>query len=509
MPLNHPLAKKKLFIGLLKLGLLMTGATLLVSCSTETDPSIANNNVHQDTVSKPNVIFILVDDMGFGDVGYNGSEIATPNLDQMADAGMQLDRNYVYPICSPTRAGLLTGHNPLNYGIEGPMALDTGMPLDLKIMPEYFKELGYQTFMVGKWHLGLGNTDYWPLSRGFETHYGFLAGSVDYYTHVYSGGLDWQRDGVSLREEGHATDLFTAEAKRVINGRNPDKPFLLYLSYNAPHAPLQTTPKKSGLNEAVAPGNRYVYAEMVTQVDDGIGQVIKELEDEGILENTIVVFSSDNGGSLSLGSSNGDLRGAKGSVFEGGMRVPGVIMWADHIAAGQVLEQPITVQDWLPTLLDAVGSDASRVETPDGQSMWGAIDSGVKVDREKTVFGSGSGRAVFDWPWKLVREGDDGAHQLFNVLEDPYEKNNLAKDQPEILAKLGTVLAAMPNVPTKRSVKVPDGNGADKAKSRKGGAKTKNIEGGTRQPRGANLDYEARAQETRAPWAEAADKRNN
>lgn len=480
--------------------LLIVAANFLVSCSelgeTNTDRSTTNTVAQKDSISQPNVIFILVDDMGFGDVGYNGSEIATPNLDQMARNGMTLNRNYVYPICSPTRAGLLTGHNPLHYGIDGPMSNDTGLPLDLKIMPEYFQELGYQTFMVGKWHLGIGNTDYWPISRGFDSHYGFLGGFIDFYTHVYSGGLDWQREGVSLREEGHATDLFTAEAKRVIDARDPNSPFFLYLSYNAPHSPLQSTPKNSGLNEKVEAGNRYVYAEMVTQLDDGIGQVIEELENQGILENTIVVFSSDNGGSLSLGSNNGDLRGAKGSPWEGGMRVPGLIMWADHIAAGQVLDQQIAIQDWLPTLLDAVGSDSLRTKTPNGQSMWSAIDRGVKIERVPLVLGSGSGKVVFDWPWKLVREGDDGEHQLYNVLEDPYEQKNLAQVQPEILADLGTVLAAMPDVPTRRTIN-EHASSADVSTQK------------TRKSRGRNLDYEAREQETRAPWAEAAARGSN
>ncbi|MEP1422577.1 MAG: arylsulfatase [Erythrobacter sp.] len=474
--------------------LLIAAGNFLAACSvpveTEAGPPIPIASLDRDTVSRPNVIFILVDDMGFGDVGYNGSEIATPNLDQMASAGMTLDRNYVYPICSPTRTGLLTGSNPLDYGIDGPMAADTGMPRDLKIMPEYFKELGYQTFMVGKWHLGKSNTDYWPISRGFDSHYGFLSGFIDFYSHVYAGGLDWQKNGVSLREEGHATDLFTAEAKRVIDTRDTASPFFLYLAYNAPHAPLQTTPEDSGLNSEIKPGNRFVYAEMVTQLDDGIGQLIDELEKQGILENTIVVFSSDNGGSLSLGSSNGDLRGAKGSSFEGGVRVPGLIMWANHIKAGEVLTQQIVVQDWLPTLLDAVGGNSSNLEKLDGQSMWQAIDRGVKIDRAQTILGSSSGRAVFDWPWKLVRMGADGEHQLYNVIDDPYEQEDLAREQPEILAKLAAVLEAMPDVPTRRAVN-------DAAKS------------GSRSARNTAIDYEARAEETRSPWAEAAVRGRN
>lgn len=492
--MNKLITKKIIFVLLIVAAISLV--TYLVFVKTDTNRSTSNTETHINPISQPNVIFILVDDMGFGDVGYNGSEIATPNLDKMARKGMTLNRNYVYPICSPTRASLLTGQNSLYYGIDGPMSDDNGLPIDLKIMPEYFRELGYQTFMVGKWHLGIGNTDYWPISRGFDSHYGFLGGSIDYYTHVYSGGLDWQREGVSLREEGHATDLFTAEAKKIINDRDPNNPFFLYLAYNAPHSPLQTTPKNSGLNEDVTAGNRYVYAEIVTQLDDGIGQIIDALENQGILENTIVVFSSDNGGSLSLGSNNGDLRGGKGSPWEGGMRVPGLIMWANHITVGQVLDQQIFIQDWLTTLLDAVGGESSPLEIKSGQSMWSAISSGIEIERNPLILGSASSKAVYDWPWKLVREGDDGEHQLYNVLEDPYEKENLAQVKPEILTRLETVLAALPNVPTRRTVD-------EKASSDNASIKK------THNTQGRNIDYEAREQETREPWAEAAIKGNN
>lgn len=443
-----------------------------------------------ESPGRPNVVFILVDDMGFGDVGYNGSEIATPNLDQMARAGMQLDRNYVYPICSPTRAGLLTGHNPLDYGIDGPMSDDTGLPLDLKIMPQYFKDLGYQTFLVGKWHLGIGNTDYWPTSRGFDSHYGFLGGWVDFYTHVYAGGLDWSRgDGVSLREEGHATDLFTAEAQRVIRERDPDSPFFLYLAYNAPHSPLQNIPQGTGLNQDVESGHRYVYAEMVSQMDEAVGQVIDALDSQGVLENTIVVFSSDNGGALGLGASNGELRGGKGSSLEGGLRVPGLIWWPGQVEGGQVLEQPIAVHDWLPTLLDAVGADSSVIDNPYGQSMWPAIHQGVEMDRGRIVMGARENRAVFDWPWKLVRVGADGAYQLYNVEQDPYEENDLANVEPMILESLIDVLEARPVVPSKRDMS----NGGS----------------GSFYASGEDTDYDARLQETRPPWAESAERGTN
>ena len=326
------------------------GLALLAGCSDL--PSVAASKATTQEQTQPNVVFVLVDDLGYADVGFTGGEIATPNLDEIAANGVILDRNYVYSVCSPTRVALLTGQNPLAYGVVGPIQENVGLSLDLKLMPEYFKDMGYQTFMIGKWHLGLVTTDYWPNARGFDYFYGFLGGWIDFYTHVYGGGLDWQRNGESLREEGHATDLMTADALRVVQSRDPNRPFFLYLSYNAPHSPLQYTPSDSGLNDDVEAGDRKVYAEMVTQMDQGVGELIGVLRAQGILENTIVVFSSDNGGAIRLGANNGKLRGEKGGSFEGGIRVPGFLYWEGGIERGSRLDQPVVVHDWLPTLLE-------------------------------------------------------------------------------------------------------------------------------------------------------------
>lgn len=399
-------------------------------------------------VGGPNVVFILADDMGFGDVGFNGSEIATPNLDQMALEGMKLDRNYVYPVCSPTRAALLSGQNPLHMGITGPIDDYASLPEDLKLMPAYFKDLGYQTHMVGKWHLGLSEVDSWPQAKGFDSYYGMLGGWIDFYTHVFARRHDWQRDGVSIYEEGHATDLMTEEAIRIIESSDSETPFLLYLAYNAPHSPLQHPPEYSGLNDYPETSDRSVYAEMMTHMDAGIGRVLDSLQEQGIDENTIVIFSGDNGGALSFGASNGDLRGGKRSAYEGGIRTPGVIIWPGQIDSGEVLEQPIAIHDWLPTLLDAVGVDPDIVVDAYGQSMWDAISQGVQVERDNTIIGAVGNLAVFDWPYKLVYlEGQDGAEaevDLFNIVEDPYEQSDLSAEMPEIASRLVAQIEAMP-----------------------------------------------------------------
>ncbi len=480
--------------------ILITAAFMVVACSDSTEvvpdqaamPDSSNLSASPSN-SQPNVLFILVDDMGFNDVGYNGSEIATPNLDELAATGVQLDRNYVYPICSPTRTALLTGHNPLDYGVDGPMGDHTGVPLELKLMPEYFKDMGYQTYMVGKWHLGIGNTDFWPTSRGFDYHYGFLGGWIDFYTHVYHQALDWQRNGQTLREEGHATDLLTEDAIRVIAGRDSESPFFMYLTYNAPHSPLQFTPVNSGLNSDVEAGDRRVYAEMVTQVDAAIGEVIASLDAEGILQDTIIVFSSDNGGALDQGASNGDLRMGKGQSYEGGMRVPGSIWWPGQVEGG-ILEQPIAVHDWLPTLLEAAGGDPADAIDPYGQSMWGAIARGEQIDRALTTIGVGNSRASFDWPLKVVRHGQGDLQQigLFNVLDDPTETNDLSESNPEKLAELLALIEAIPSVPSKGVLP--------------GGKRPGEYFGNTD---GDGWNYDIRLPEVDEPWAETAVRGSN
>ncbi len=441
------------------------------------------------STERPNIVFILVDDMGFADVGYNGSEIATPNLDAMAQSGVILAHNYVYPICSPTRAALLTGRSPLEFGIDGPLGDGSALPLDVKIMPEYFNDLGYQSSIIGKWHLGISEKTFFPHNRGFDDFYGFLGGWIDFYTHVYEGGLDWQRNGTSLRESGHATRLMTDEAKRKIKSRLPDKPLFLYLSYNAPHSPLQTIPQDTGLNHDIKMGDRHVYAEMVTDMDAGVGEIIDTLKSEGILENTILVFSSDNGGLPSLGANNAPLRGGKGLALEGGMRVPGLIWWPGQVEGGRALDQMVVVHDWLPTLLDAIGGNPQEIENAYGQSMWPAIRNNEKVERAPFVIGVHANTAVFDWPWKLTDytgRGPDGKNAvgLYNIEQDPTESNDLKLAEPEIFNRLTDIKNARPKAKSLRNL----------------GPKPERYFRG----QDGGWNYEVRLGETREPWAEAA-----
>ena len=441
----------------------------------------------------PNIIFILVDDMGWADVGYHGSHIATPNIDALAASGVEIDRGYAFPICSPTRAALMTGRNPLQYGIDGPMENDAMLQADLTLMPEYLHDAGYQTWMVGKWHLGMGSEEAMPNARGFDSFYGHLGGFIDFYTHVYFGGLDWQRDGVTVREEGHATDLLTTEATRLISNYDGAAPFFMYLSYNAPHTPLQYPPGAKDTYPEIEDPDQRVYAQMMTHLDTSIGIVLDQLAESGLSENTIVVFMSDNGGMLMAGASNGELRGGKGSAFEGGVRVPSIIRWPAVLEPSKLGDTPLFVQDWLPTLLDAAGV-SYEAQLFDGISTWAAITGQGDVRRDAPVIiGTANMKAVYDWPFKLVRspapEGGEVSDELYNVADDPFEQNNIAASEAALTARLAALLNALPVRPSK-------------------GARGPPPESLFVGPDGRFI-HDIRLPETREPWADTASRAIN
>lgn len=440
--------------------------------------------------SHPNIVFILVDDMGWRDTGYHGAEFATPNIDALAEQGTVLDRNYAFPVCSPTRAALLTGKNPLRYGVDGAMQNDAALSHDLKLLPARLRDAGYDTEMVGKWHLGMAKVEDAPDSRGFNHFYGMLGGFSDYYRHLYFGGYDLQRDGVSDRTPGYLTDLLTDEALKVIDRASTDaRPLFLYLAYNAPHTPLHYPPGMRGDYPEIKDPDRRAYADMVTYVDTAIGKVLARLRQNGMAENTIVVFMSDNGGLEGGGSSNYPLRAGKGRAFEGGIRVPAVVTWANRIGHRLIDQQPIFMQDWSPTLLEAAGVhyDPSDFE---GTSKWGTIlgSQTGEPDKEPVIIGATLSKAVFQWPYKLVRDSNKKTgvteEYLFDVIADPEEKNNLIAAHPALAATLRSALDALPALPSKGNKGPPPEH------------LFRNPDGST------NLDY--RMEETCAPWAEAA-----
>ena len=436
----------------------------------------------EQTAEQPNIVFILVDDMGWGDVGYHGSEIATPNIDALASRGVVLDRAYAYPVCSPTRAALLTGRNPLRFGVDGPLENDAMLPEQLTLLPQLFQQAGYKTWMVGKWHLGMNQIKAMPHSRGFDYFYGHLGGFIDFYTHVYFGGLDWQRNGSSLREDGYSTDLLTTDALRLLNEYDGGAPFFLYLSYNSPHTPLQYPPSAPRDYQEIANPDRRVYAQMTSDVDTAIGKVLAALESLSLSESTLVVFMSDNGGNLEAGAGNADLRAGKASAHEGGVRVPAIAAWPGVLEGCRTTEHPVFTQDWAPTLLDAAGASYEQ-SSFDGRSAWQAlVGNSASHERPPIVIGARAARAVYKWPHKLVRNptGD----QLFDVVTDPREANNLAEQKPALVKELADVLDRMPKIESKA-------------------ARGPRPETLFRDERGAFV-YDIRKPETQEPWAEEA-----
>ncbi|MGI9205348.1 MAG: arylsulfatase B [Woeseiaceae bacterium] len=393
-----------------------------------------------------NLVIFVADDMGWGDVGYHGSEIRTPAIDQLAAEGVALERFYVHPACSPTRGALMTGRSPLNTGVLIPFEpwFSTGLPLDEKLLPEFLSDAGYQTFAVGKWHLGPNRLPYLPTSRGFDHFYGHLGGFINYEEHTYWRGIDWQRNGKTVIEEGYSTNLIADEAVRLIKSRDKDEPLFLFVSFNAPHSPLQAPLSAVAEYADIRDPHRRTYAAMVSEMDRGIGRVLSTLDAEGLDDNTLVMFMSDNGGSTRLGANNGALRGGKVTTWEGGIRVPAVLRWPGRINAGSKFAEMITVEDILPTLVNALDIRADWPNPLDGINQWMAItENQLSEDRlrilamhDRQIYRA----AVFEGGWKLVQmsdgEGDPLPPQLFRIGDDPNERNDMAADHPDIVESM-------------------------------------------------------------------------
>ncbi|KEI69334.1 sulfatase-like hydrolase/transferase [Endozoicomonas elysicola] len=434
---------------------------------------------------RPNVIVMVADDLGWADVGFHGGDIDTPSLDSLAEEGMELSRFYTTPICSPTRAALMTGRNPMRLGVAYGvfMPWDTaGIHPDEHFLPESFLNAGYQTAMVGKWHLGHAQQSYHPNDRGFEHFYGHLHSEVGYYPPFASqNGRDFQVNGQSipddaLGEENYETFLLADEVSRYIKERDKEKPFFVYMPFIAPHTPLSAPQalqdKYKDINTDLPPARspdtdntrtisklllqpsaRPMYAAVVDGMDQAIGKVLKSLEDEDIADNTIVMFFSDNGGAAYSvgGANNAPLRGGKGDAFEGGIRVVSVIRWPEKIPSGKKMDQIMTIMDVFPTLAEAAGIKTGNTRALDGRSLWPSIIEGEEAPRDEYVFFASEtpiyghfNLTLFNDEWKLVQVVDQEQitttviNHLFKISEDPYEYNNLADQHPEIVAELSS-----------------------------------------------------------------------
>ncbi|UCD50064.1 MAG: sulfatase-like hydrolase/transferase [Phycisphaerales bacterium] len=323
----------------------------------------------------PNIVFILADDMGWADVGYHDSVIRTSHIDRLARDGVRCDQHYVMPTCTPTRVGLMTGHYPSRYGVVSP-AYGEIFHDDTVTLPAALRQSGYTTHISGKWHMG-SPPQWTPRKYGFDTSYGYFHGQIDPYTHHYKTGVrSWHRNDEYLEETGHATDLITDEAVRVIESDHP-KPFFLYVAYSVPHYPLDEPEKWTSMYEdKIAEPSRRWLAASITHMDHGIGQIVAALDRAKLREDTLIVFISDNGGQRTWHSDtqyqgryadkphtvlgdNKPLRGWKGDVYEGGIRVPALANWPGVLEPGQC-DAPIHIVDWMPTLCALTAAQPAR-----------------------------------------------------------------------------------------------------------------------------------------------------
>ncbi|MEM1442046.1 MAG: sulfatase-like hydrolase/transferase [Verrucomicrobiota bacterium] len=419
---------------------------------------------------RPNIILFISDDMGWNDVGYHGATVETPHLDQLVAEGLELDRFYVHPICSPTRAALMTGKLPVCFGITGPLSNsgDRGLPVDETLLSDVFREAGYDTALIGKWHLGSGES-FHPNARGFDHFYGHLGGMIDYYEHSHAGRLDWQRNGISLEEYGYSTDLIAEEAVQFLGSRDPAVPLLLVVPFNAPHGPPQAPEELVEKYEAKGQsGQTATRSASIDSMDQAIGAILDAVQSEGMEENSIVLFFCDNGAKGSKrGSDLSDgglaLRGGKSDVFEGGIRVPAVMRWPKEIAAGKKSDAFVSVLDLLPTLTAAAGIAHESEGKLDGINRWPAL-SGGETDRTEPILivGQRGSSVVLDEPLKLVQK--DGETFLYDVVADPFESNDLAPARPGEVERLQAYLEPISNL-GRRSKK--GANRGEKGKSKK------------------------------------------
>ncbi|MEX0331074.1 MAG: sulfatase-like hydrolase/transferase [Puniceicoccaceae bacterium] len=405
------------------------------------------------SIDKPNIILLFADDAGYGDFGFHGSHHhETPHLDRLAESGVRLSNFYVTgATCGPSRAGMLSGRYQQRFGYEeinvpGIMSSSSkllgdemGLPTDLDTMGDYLQDLGYQTAVFGKWHMGVADR-YHPFLRGFDEFYGFRGGARSYFP--YENPEEQAHENLMERgfenygeHQGYLTDVLADETCAFIE-RNRDRPFFAFVSFTAPHVPMQTAPEDEDAYPQLS-GERRINAQMTASLDRACGKIIEKLRALGELENTIIVFTNDNGGPMDRnGSSNYPFAGVKGTQLEGGIRVPGLIAWPARLPSGEVYEQPLSTLDLIPTFVRAGGGNPSEIEGLDGIDMTPFLLGERDGRPHETLYWKMETRAAIrHGDWKLLRFPDRPA-QLYNLAEDPGEQNDLAHAQPERVADL-------------------------------------------------------------------------
>ena len=397
----------------------------------------------------PNIVYIMADDLGYADLScYGRPDFTTPNIDQLAAGGMRFLQAYANSaVCSATRTALITGRYQyrLRVGLEEPIAgnRNVGLPPEHPTLPSLLKKAGYGTTLIGKWHLG-SLPDYGPLKSGYDHFWGFRGGAVDYFTHKSgAAGTDtddlWDGDA-KIHQVGYLTDLLGDRAVAAIGDyAKAKRPFFLSLHFNAPHWPWEG-PDDKAESERVTNlrdfdgGSQATYARMVRQMDLQVGRVLKTLDRAGIANNTVVIFTSDNGGERF--ADNWPFTGRKEELLEGGLRIPAIVRWPGHIRAGGTTQQVAISMDWLPTLLAIAGTQPDPAYPPDGMSLVPALTLNAAPVARKLFwrYKFHAQRAMRDGDMKWLKIEDNTF--LFNVVADPLERANLKGRQPEVYKRL-------------------------------------------------------------------------
>lgn len=411
--------------------------------------------------TSPNILLILADDHGYGDMSvHNGPSIQTPNLDRIAAGGTRLTQFYANSsVCSPSRASLMTGRFPDRVGVPGVIRTHAEnnwgyFRQDAVTLPSMLKRKDYHTALIGKWHLGLEAENH-PCRRGFDHFHGFLGDMMDdYYTHLRHDNNYMRRGLDTIHPRGHATELFTEWSVEFLRAQTQSlQPFFLYLAYNAPHTPIQPpdawVARVQEREPDISP-QRAKYIALVEHMDAGIGRVLDTLEETGQLSNTLVIYTSDNGGDMKVGAHNGTLRGQKGDMYEGGIRVPACAMWPGHIPEGHVTEQVAMLMDLFPTVCEV--ADVQLTHEIEGRSIWQTLRGERQDFSERVLYWlrrEGNQRflgqcqhAIRRGDIKLLHNSPFEPLELYNLSTDALETTSGAQAEPELFREMSGLFQA-------------------------------------------------------------------
>lgn len=422
--------------------------------------SLPSNSINE----RPNIVVILCDDLGYSDVGFNGAkDIITPELDHLAYNGMRFSAAYVaHPFCGPSRAGLMTGRYPHTFGSQFNLPqnsgelLNTGIPLEETFISKVLQNAGYYTGIVGKWHLG-AVPEYHPLNRGFDDFYGFLGGGHRYFPSQYQPIYEKQKaegktiindylkpleyNNNEVRETEYITDALSREAARFVDeASKKENPFFLYLAYNAPHSPLEAKEEDLTKFNFIKDKKRKTYAAMVYAVDRGVGKLVNALKRNNQLDNTLIIFLSDNGGKVALGATNAPLQKGKGSTQEGGYRVPMFFHWPKGIKGGNIFEHPVSAIDFYPTFASLAKAEIPKTKILHGKDIWNDLTQGSEPHKNEMIYALRHREGYSDvgarkGDWKILKTNQNN-WKLFNIKKDISEQNDLSDQYPEQMQEM-------------------------------------------------------------------------